>query len=138
MKRMLGGAQRQRRRQTAERPVRQRESASLTTAERLVKPTNLAWALADAAKPHMNAVERSEVHVSIGLGETFAAIRALITSAADKRIALPAELLERCHGWLDVHIGHEDERHLRGLVEHVLSPYSTQTAKEIDDASVHD
>src|ERR1700730_12445843 len=55
-------------------------------AERHVRETSLAWALADATKPHLNAVERSDVHVTIGVGETFAAIGYLIASAAGKRI----------------------------------------------------
>jgi hypothetical protein len=89
-----------------------------------VRETSLAWALAEATKPHLNAVERSDVHVTIGVGETFAAIRHLITSAASKRIALSAQLLQQCQRWLDLHIGHEDERYLRGLVEQVLIPYA--------------
>jgi len=87
-----------------------------------VRETSLAWALAEATKPHLNTVERSDVHVTIGVGETFAAIRYLITSAASNRIALSARLVQQCQSWLDLHIGHEDERHLRGLVEQVLIP----------------
>jgi hypothetical protein len=48
-----------------------------------VRETSLAWALAEATNPHLNAVERSDVHL---------------------------------------HIGHQDERYLRGLVEQVLIP----------------
>lgn len=95
-----------------------------------MRPTNLAWALADAAKPHLNAAERSDVYVSIGVGETFAAIKDLITSAAGKRIALPTEVVQRCHRWLDVHVGHEDEQYLRALVEQVLTPYAIGTKQE--------
>ena len=92
-----------------------------------MRETSLAWALAEAAKPHLNAVERSDVHVAIGVGDTFGAIRFLITSAADRRIALPAEVILGCHGWLDVYVGHEDERHLSGLVEQVLTPYAIRS-----------
>ncbi len=35
---------------------------------------SLAWALAEAARPHLSNVERNDVHVAIGVGETFAAI----------------------------------------------------------------
>jgi hypothetical protein len=87
----------------------------------------LAWALADAAKPHLNPVERTDVYVAIGVGETFAAVRYLITSAAEKRIALPAQLVQGCQSWLDLYIGHEDERHLRRLLEQVLSPYAIRS-----------
>jgi hypothetical protein len=132
MNRIFGKAHRQRRRQTTEHSVSQSEPARVTATERLVRPTNLAWALADAAKPHLNAAERSDVYVSIGVGETFAAIKDLITSAAGKRIALPAEVVQRRHGWLDVHIGHEDEQYLRGLVEQVLTPYAIRTRQQKD------
>jgi hypothetical protein len=124
MKKMLARTQRQRRRQTAEHSASQCQQPSVNSPEPLVRPADLAWALADAAKPHLDAAERSHVYVSIGLDETFAAIRDLITSAADKRIALPADLIDRCHDWLDVHVDHEEERYLRGLVEQVLSPYA--------------
>ena len=75
MNRILGKAHSQRRRQTTEHSVSQSEPAAVTAAERLVRPTNLAWALADAAKPHLNAAERSDVYMSIGAGETFTAIK---------------------------------------------------------------
>ena len=124
MKRILARTQRQLRRQTAQQSVSQCEPASANRPEPLGGPADLAWALADATKPHLNGAERSDVYIAIGLNETFVAIRNLITSAADKRIALPAALIDRCHDWLDVHIGHEDERYLRGLVEQVLSPHA--------------
>ena len=84
--------------------------------------TRLAWALAEAARPHLSPAERTNVNVAIALGETFAAIHHLITSAADNRITLTAELVQRCRCWLDAYAGHEDERHLRGLLEYVLAP----------------
>ena len=79
---------------------------------------SLAWALAEAATAHLSTAQRNDLHVAIGVGETFAAIHYLITSAADKRITLPAPLLHRCSQWLDGYAGHEDEWYLRGLVEH--------------------
>jgi hypothetical protein len=124
MKRNLARTQRQLRRQTAQQSVSHAEPASVNRPEPLGGPADLAWALADAAKPHVNGAERSDVYIALGLNETFVAIRNLITSAADKGIALPADLIDGCHDWLDVHIGHEDERYLRGLVEQVLSPYA--------------
>lgn len=39
---------------------------------------DLAWALALAAKPHLNVVERNGVFVPIGAGETFAVVTALV------------------------------------------------------------
>jgi len=39
---------------------------------------SLAWALALTAKPHLDDVERNDIFVQIGAGETFAAIRELL------------------------------------------------------------
>jgi hypothetical protein len=82
----------------------------------------LAWALAEAARPHLSNVERNDVHVAIGVGETFAAIHCLMTSAVGKKITLPAELVHRCTSWLGAYAGHEDEWNLRRPVEYVLAP----------------
>ena len=82
----------------------------------------LAWALAEAARPHLSNVERNDVHVAIGVGETFAAIHCLVTSAAGNRIALPAELVHRCTSWLDAYAGHEVDWNLRRVVDYVLAP----------------
>jgi len=76
----------------------------------------LAWALAEAVRPHLGMVECNNIHVAIAVGETFAAIHHLITSAADNRIALTPELVQRCSSWLDAYIGHADELRLRGLL----------------------
>ena len=84
--------------------------------------TSLAWALAEAARPHLGPAERNNAHVAIAVGETFSAIHHLITSVADKRITLTPELVQRCRSWLDAYADHEDERHLRGLLEYVLAP----------------
>jgi hypothetical protein len=82
---------------------------------------SLAWALVEATTPHLSTAQRNDLHVAIGVGETFAAIHYLITSAADNRITLAAELVHRCTRWLDAYAGHEDECYLRGRVEYVLA-----------------
>jgi hypothetical protein len=84
--------------------------------------TNLAWALAEAVKPHLSIVERHHVYMAIGVGEMFMAIHWLITSAATNQILLPGELVQRCGTWLDSYGGHSQQQHLRGLVEYVLAP----------------
>jgi hypothetical protein len=89
----------------------------------VVHEANLAWAVAEAAKPHLNAVERDEVFVAIGAGETFAAMRQLLRSVEIKRIPLGLDLLQQCRTWLRGYGGHDDERHLRRLIEEPLIPY---------------
>jgi hypothetical protein len=83
---------------------------------------NLAWALALDAKPHLDAVERNGIFVAIGAGETFAAMYALLKWVAIKRIPVEPDLVRRCVSWLDAYVGHEDERYLRRLIEHFVSP----------------
>jgi hypothetical protein len=91
--------------------------------EHVVHEANLAWAVAEAAKPYLNAVERNAVFVAIGAGETFAAIRELLRSVEIKRIPLGLDLLVQCRIWLRGYGGHDDERHLRRLIEEPLIPY---------------
>jgi hypothetical protein len=88
-----------------------------------VQETDLAWALADAARPYLCAVERNYVYVAIGAGETFTAIRQLFKSVAVKRIPLRADLVQRCTMWLDAYVGHEQERYLRRLIDDCVIPY---------------
>jgi hypothetical protein len=91
--------------------------------EHVVHEANLAWAVAEAAKPYLNAVERNAVFVAIGAGETFAAIRGLLRSVEIKRIPLELDLLQQCRMWLRGYAGHDDERHLRRLIEEPLITY---------------
>ena len=91
--------------------------------EHVVHEAKLAWAVAEAAKPYLNAVERDAVFVAIGAGDTFAAIRGLLRSVEIKRIPLGLDLLQQCRTWLRGYGGHDDERHLRRLIEEPLIPY---------------
>lgn len=77
---------------------------------------SLAWALALTAKPHLDDVERNDIFVQIGAGESFAAIRELLKWVATKRIPLGPDLVQWCVSWLDAYVGHEDERYLRRLI----------------------
>jgi len=92
---------------------------------------NLAWALVLAAKPHMDAVERNDIFVAIGAGETFAAIHALLKWVAIKRIPMEPDLVQRCISWLDAYVGHEDERYLRRLIEDFVMPYAILVAATV-------
>lgn len=100
--------------------------------KRLVQETDLAWALADAARPYLSAVERNYVYAAIGAGETFTAIRQLFKSVAVKRIPLRADLVEWCTMWLDAYVGHEQERYLRRLIEDYVSPYRIQVPPTVE------
>jgi hypothetical protein len=78
---------------------------------------NLVWALIEAAKPHMNAGERNYVFVTVGAGDTFAAIRSLIKFVAAKYIPLRPQLVQLCSTWLDGYTFHNEHEHLRRVID---------------------
>lgn len=80
--------------------------------------------LADVAKPLLSAVERNLVYVMVGVGETLAAFRSLVTLFASRQIALPGDLVQQCISLLDAYIGHEEEPRLRRLIETHSRPRS--------------
>ena len=87
-----------------------------------VQETNLAWALIEVAKPHLNVLERNYVFVTTGAGDTFAAIHHLLKLIAVKGIPLSPSLVRLCVTWLDSYAFHDEERHLRRLIEGFLLP----------------
>jgi hypothetical protein len=87
-----------------------------------VQETNLAWALIEVAKPHLNVLERNYVFVTTGAGDTFAAIHHLLKLIAVKGIPLRPSLVRLCVTWLDSYAFHDEERHLRRLIEGFLLP----------------
>jgi hypothetical protein len=89
---------------------------------------NLAWALALAAKPLLDAGEHNDIFVAIGAGDTFAAIRSLLKWVAIKRIPVEPDLLRRCVSWLDAYVGQEDERYLRRLIEDFVFPFAIRAS----------
>jgi hypothetical protein len=97
-------------------------------AVRNVQATNLAWALIEAAKPHMNAGERNYVVVTVGAGDMFAAIRSLINLIAAKRIPLRSHLVQLCSTWLDAHTFHDEHDHLHRVIEGFVMPTTIQGA----------
>jgi hypothetical protein len=89
---------------------------------------NLALALIEVAKPHMNAGERNYVFVTLGAGDTFAAIRSLINLVAAKRIPLRPHLVQLCAVWLSGYTFHDEHEHLRRVIEGFLMPRTLQAS----------
>jgi hypothetical protein len=88
--------------------------------------SNLVWALIEAAKPHMNAGERNYVFVTVGAGDTFAAIRSLIKFVAAKHIPLRPQLVQLCRTWLDGYTFHNEHEHLSRVIDGLLMPNPMQ------------
>jgi hypothetical protein len=98
---------------------------------RNAQAASLAWALIEAAKPHMNAGERNYVFVTVGAGDTFAAIRSLIKLVAAKHIPLRRQLAQQCATWLDGYTFHNAHEHLRRIIDGFLMPSSIQASTAI-------
>ena len=98
---------------------------------RNVQEAKLAWALIEAAKPHMNAGERNFVFVTVGAGDTFAAISSLINLVAAKRIPLRPQLTQLCAMWLEGYTLHDAHEHLRRVIGDFAIPNAIQASTAI-------
>lgn len=93
--------------------------------------TDLAWALVDAARTHLNALERNYIFVTLGAGDAFAAVHQLLKLVAAKRVPLQPHLTKLCGTWLSAYVGHEEYDYLRGLIEDFLIPDSIRASAAI-------
>lgn len=84
----------------------------------MIDEIGLAWALANTADVYLTVVERHDLYIAIGIGETFVAISLLITVIARERVTLPRDLMCALTAWLDGYAGNPDEPRLRALVTH--------------------
>ena len=82
--------------------------------------SELAWTLAQAAGRWLTRVERDHVYVTIGAGDTYAALAELIRTVVQNGVRLEVDDIRRLEVWLDAHLGHEDEHSLRLMVKQVL------------------
>lgn len=93
----------------------------------------LAWELAAIARPHLGRVDADRIYITLGIGETFAAIEALITAIACNDVPLDDELVAATASWLDCYLGQGAEPRLRHLLTEVIasaSPQNTPAAGE--------
>lgn len=92
----------------------------------------LAWELAAAAHPHLSRVDADRIYTALGIGETFAAIDALITAIARDRIPLGEDLVATVASWLDRYLGQDAQPRLRQLIAEVKTcpPQQIPAAKE--------
>jgi len=91
----------------------------------------LAWALAATAHPHLSRIDADPIYIALGIGETFAAIDALLTVLARNHIPLSAELGATAASWLDCYLGQDAEPRLRQLLAEIkaVSPQQISAVK---------
>jgi hypothetical protein len=92
-----------------------------------VQEADLAWALTYAVKPHLNTLEHNYVFVTVGAGDTFAAVHQLIKMFAAKQIPLHPRLVMLCRTWLGPYAGHEEYNYLRSLIEGLVPDTITES-----------
>lgn len=84
----------------------------------------LAWELAATARPYLSRVDADRIYITLGIGETFAAIEALITAIARNHIPLNDDLVATTANWLDCYLGQGAEPPLRRLLTEVIGAAS--------------
>jgi hypothetical protein len=77
---------------------------------------DLAWDLAATVSACLDEAPKAELFVKIGAGVVSAAITDALYVAAVSGVALPGDLVSRCHAWLDCYVGGEQEPALRRLL----------------------
>ena len=102
----------------------------------------LAWELAANARPYLSRVDADRIYITLGIGETFAAIEALITAIAGNRVSLNDDLLATTASWLDCYLGQDAEPRLRRLLAEVVTTATPQQEMAAVDkrtgAGLHD
>ena len=78
--------------------------------------SDLAWELADAISPLLAEPDRDQLYATIGSGDAYTAIDALLQTMADQRLPIPAEFIPKLTGWLDAYIHSDDAPRLLELL----------------------
>lgn len=81
----------------------------------------LAWELAATAGPYLSTIAADRIYIALGVGDTFAAIDALLTVIAGKHVPLSDDLVATTASWLDCFLGHDAEPRLRHLLSEVVT-----------------
>lgn len=79
----------------------------------------VAWELAAAAHSYLSRIDADRIYIAIGIGDTFEAIDALITTIVRGDIPLGPDLVATVADWLDCYRGQDAEQRLRQLLDEV-------------------
>jgi hypothetical protein len=87
----------------------------------MVDERELAWALAEVARPHFSVGECHAVYAALGAGEAFSAICLVVAVVVREGLPLPRDLVVALPRWLDAYSNNESEPHLRRLIAKLRS-----------------
>lgn len=79
----------------------------------IISDEDMAWLLVDAAKSCLTGYARTIVFVELGCGESYLAIKRILTALLSTRIAVPVAILSMLTGWLNGYAGSPEEPQLR-------------------------
>jgi hypothetical protein len=78
---------------------------------------DMAWSLVDAVGSCLTGYERTIAFVELGCGESYLAIRRILTALVSTRMALPVAILSKLIGWLNCYAGNPEEPQLRMMLD---------------------
>jgi hypothetical protein len=83
----------------------------------------------------MTHAERNYMFVTVGAGDTFAAIATLVNLIAARQIPLRWYLAQQCATWLNAYQAHNAYEHLRGMIESFVVLTTTRVSASNRSAS---
>lgn len=83
--------------------------------------SDLAWELADAINPLIADRDRAQLYATIGSGESYAAIDAVLQTIAHRRLPITGELVAKVANWLDAYAYSSDASRLHELLHAIRS-----------------
>lgn len=81
-----------------------------------VSDEDMAWSLVEAVKPCLTGYERTVVFVELGCGESYLAIKHILTALLSTPMALPVAILSKLTDWLNGYAGSAEETQLRMML----------------------
>jgi hypothetical protein len=82
----------------------------------IISDHDMAWLLVDAVKSCLTGYERTIVFIELGCGESYLAIKRILTVLLSTRMALPVAILSKLTGWLNGYAGSPEEPRLRMML----------------------
>ena len=91
--------------------------------------TELAWELADAAKPCLDRKQRNQVYIAIGVGDVFSAAKFLLQTVVESQVSVGSETLWKLKLWVASYRDHPDEARLRDLIGRVTIDHKVESPR---------
>lgn len=78
--------------------------------------SDLAWELADAISSLLAGRDRAQLYATIGSGESYTAIDAMLQTIVHQHLPIPTQLITKLTDWLDAYAHSDDAPRLHELL----------------------